>query len=177
MEFKPLNEKYDALARFDVVVPPEELARKDALPQMYADFKETLAQAEVALNGHKEKFKSELRYSAEDFKARCEATRKDFQENAPFGANYDVDSAQRICRDFHDTLDTLQVREQELRDGLAMFNIDHPPSKDLAATLKELDWLDRVWDLTDRWNRSWNNWKNMRFSSLVVRTMEEQCQK
>ena len=130
-----------------------------------------------SLAEHKESFKADLRHSAEEFVAKAETLRADFLARAPFGANYDVDTANRLVAEFTAALDELRTREVELREGLAMFDIDWPPSKDIAATARELDWLTKIWELTTKWNRSWKTWKSMKFASLVVKTMEDETAK
>ena len=49
--------------------------------------------------------------------------------------------------------------------------------QDLALTLKDLDVLEKVWTLTDEWNKTWEKWRTILFHQLDTQTLEEDALK
>lgn len=47
----------------------------------------------------------------------------------------------------------------------------------MALTLKDLELLEKVWALTDEWNKTWEKWRTILFHQLNTQVLEEDAMK
>uniref|UniRef100_A0A4W3H929 Dynein heavy chain linker domain-containing protein n=1 Tax=Callorhinchus milii TaxID=7868 RepID=A0A4W3H929_CALMI len=128
------------------------------------------------LKRQKERFKSGLIHSAEEFKKKTNAALEDFNSRGPFKSAVGAENALLLIAEFRVQLNILTNEENVIRSGLNIFKIDHPQSKDLQALDKDLERIQQIWEITKTWEESWNKWKYGTFSSLETQSMESMAQ-
>jgi dynein heavy chain len=67
----------------------------------------------------------------------------------------------------------LNKREEDLRFGLKHFDITLNSLKDLTDVESELDLLDKIWGIKQKWDTQWEAWKIMKFLDLDTEVMTE----
>lgn len=56
----------------------------------------------------------------------------------------------------------------DLKAGMDIFGIPQPAYKELAATERDLDLLEKIWVVVDEWNASYSSWKDGKFRDIKV---------
>ncbi|XP_030837708.1 dynein heavy chain 2, axonemal [Strongylocentrotus purpuratus] len=170
--FPPLYEQFSILEKYDVPIPDNVRATLDDLGNEWVSFQECLIDSDVMLKKHKEKFKTGLIHSAEEFKKTSHQTLEDFQTSGPFSSQMSCDDALVSIAATREKVTDLKAQEATIRRGLNIFKIDQPPSKEIQQLDKDLDFIENVWQLTKEWEELWNTWKVGTFASLVTTEME-----
>ncbi|XP_033636218.1 dynein heavy chain 2, axonemal-like isoform X2 [Asterias rubens] len=170
--FPPLHEQFAILEKYDVAIPDEVRHMLDELDNEWITFQQCLLDSDVMLKKHKEKFKTGLIHSSEEFKKSIASLLDDFSSNGPFNSALGCDEALQQVSHIRDQVNSLKEQEATLRKGLGIFKIDQPPSKEIQQIDKDLDHLETVWQLTKEWEGLWNTWKVGRFHELVTTEME-----
>lgn len=171
--FEPLAAQYALLENFDVVVPDDELERLKGLENAYVVFNKTTADAKKLLQNKKETFKTELLRDLDQFSKSLSVLREEFLSQAPFGADCTPLEAFAIVEEFRSIHLQKEAREQELKSGLRIFDIEHPPYKEMTELQREIDLLDEVWRLTAEWDAAYAEWKTIFFRDLQPEEMDE----
>eukprot|EP01105_Mastigella_eilhardi_P001895 TRINITY_DN122_c1_g4_i2.p1 TRINITY_DN122_c1_g4~~TRINITY_DN122_c1_g4_i2.p1 ORF type:complete len:4382 (+),score=1298.66 TRINITY_DN122_c1_g4_i2:875-14020(+) len=175
--FEPLEAQYRALKRFEVVIDAAEQTSRESLPTAWATFRQTLLDADQTLKHKKERFKSDLVKQMKDFAQAVTNFHQDLTSKGPFAANIPSEKAFKMIKDIRSHYDQLLERESKLRSGLELFNMDAPPNKELIGILKEVETLEKVWLLSEEWNKAWENWRTIAFTELDVQSMEAEALK
>ncbi|KAG5853301.1 hypothetical protein ANANG_G00071700 [Anguilla anguilla] len=128
-------------------------------------FQQALLDSEAMLKKNKERFKSSLIVSAEEFKRKMHGVVDDFHESA-----LEQVSALRS------QLETLKEEELTIRHGLAIFKIEQPPSKEVHKMEEDLDLLQQVWQIRQEWEDHWEEWKVGQLVALETESMESTAQ-
>ena len=87
-----------------------------------------------------------------------------------------VAQAQDFVTSTRTQLAQLKLQEAQLRRGLSIFKIEHPPSREIQTLDKDLDSLELIWELVSEWEASWDGWKQGKFGELVTDDMEMNAQ-
>ncbi|XP_074244239.1 dynein axonemal heavy chain 2 isoform X4 [Saimiri boliviensis] len=171
-QIPPIHEQFAILEKYEVPVQDSVLEMLDSLNGEWVVFQQTLLDSEQMLRKHKEKFKTGLIHSADDFKKKAHMLLEDFEFKGPFTSNVGHMSALEQITQVRAMLMAMREEENSLRANLGLFKIEQPPSKDLQNLEKELDALQQVWEITRDWEENWNQWKTGRFLTLQTDTME-----
>uniref|UniRef100_A0A2K5ICV1 Dynein axonemal heavy chain 2 n=1 Tax=Colobus angolensis palliatus TaxID=336983 RepID=A0A2K5ICV1_COLAP len=171
-QIPPIHEQFAILEKYEVPVEDSVLEMLDSLNGEWAVFQQTLLDSEQMLKKYKEKFKTGLIHSADDFKKKAHTLLEDFEFKGPFTSNVGHMSALDQIAQVRAMLMAMREEENSLRANLGIFKIEQPPSKDLQNLEKELDALQQVWEITRDWEENWNEWKTGRFLTLQTETME-----
>uniref|UniRef100_A0A2K6FUH7 Dynein axonemal heavy chain 2 n=1 Tax=Propithecus coquereli TaxID=379532 RepID=A0A2K6FUH7_PROCO len=171
-QIPPIHEQFAILEKYEVLVEDSVLEMLDSLNGEWVIFQQTLLDSEQMLKKHKEKFKTGLIHSADDFKKKAHTLLEDFELKGPFTSNVDYMSALDQIAQVRATLMAMREEENSLRSNLGIFKIEQPASKDLQNLEKELDALQQVWEITRDWEENWNQWKMGRFLTLQTEAME-----
>ncbi|XP_077826327.1 dynein axonemal heavy chain 2 isoform X1 [Macaca mulatta] len=171
-QIPPIHEQFAILEKYEVPVEDSVLEMLDSLNGEWVVFQQTLLDSEQMLKKYKEKFKTGLIHSADDFKKKAHTLLEDFEFKGPFTSNVGHMSALDQIGQVRAMLMTMREEENSLRANLGIFKIEQPPSKDLQNLEKELDALQQVWEITRDWEENWNEWKTGRFLTLQTETME-----
>ncbi|XP_077988088.1 dynein axonemal heavy chain 2-like [Glandiceps talaboti] len=174
--FPPLHEQFSILEKYDVSIPEETQAMLDELSNEWVSFQQCIIDSDAMLKKYKEKFKSGLIASAEEFKKNVHNLADDFHSNGPFSSTIQCEDALKQIGEVRGKLNELKEQETTLRRGLNIFKIDQPPNKEVIALDKDLDYIEQIWTLTTEWEGLWNDWKVGRFNDLVTTDMESTAQ-
>ncbi|XP_058531818.1 dynein axonemal heavy chain 2 isoform X3 [Ochotona princeps] len=171
-QIPPIHEQFAILEKYEVPVPDSVLEMLDSLNGEWVSFQQTLLDSEQMLKKNKEKFKTGLIHSADDFKKKAHTLLEDFEFKGPFTSNVGYVTALEQIAQVRATLMAMREEESSLRHNLGIFKIEQPVSKDLQNLEKELDALQQVWEITRDWEENWNQWKTGRFLTLQTENME-----
>uniref|UniRef100_A0A8C8ZZR2 Dynein axonemal heavy chain 2 n=1 Tax=Prolemur simus TaxID=1328070 RepID=A0A8C8ZZR2_PROSS len=171
-QISPIHEQFAILEKYEVLVEDSVLEMLDSLNGEWVVFQQTLLDSEQMLKKHKEKFKTGLIHSADDFKKKAHNLLEDFEVKGPFSSNVGYMAALDQIAQVRATLMAMREEENSLRSNLGIFKIEQPASKDLQNLEKELDALQQVWEITRDWEENWNQWKMGQFLTLQTEAME-----
>uniref|UniRef100_A0A8C4Z8H0 Dynein, axonemal, heavy chain 2 n=1 Tax=Gadus morhua TaxID=8049 RepID=A0A8C4Z8H0_GADMO len=169
----PIHDQFAILAKYEVTV---DLRMLEGLSSQWLWFQQAVVDGDVMLRKNKEKFKSRLVFSSEDFKKKTQATLQEFTSTGPFSSAASGEAALEQIQDLRAQLESQKEEEGTLRQGLNIFKIVQPPSKDLQALEKDLESLQQVWEASQQWSSNWKQWKTGAFLSLQTETMESTAQ-
>ncbi|CAG9579057.1 unnamed protein product [Danaus chrysippus] len=171
--FPPITEKMTTLAKFEVELSSDMTTRHENIPVMWAEYLALLEEAKKALELNKDKFKTELLVQAEEFKEAAKDFCEDFYKTAPCSSDVTGKDALSQLKAYRDHLNALRAQEQQIRDGLAVFNLTTPVNLDLQKMEKELEKLEEVWGLVFQWEESWEKYKTQTFWEMETDEMED----
>uniref|UniRef100_F6YZ23 Dynein axonemal heavy chain 2 n=1 Tax=Monodelphis domestica TaxID=13616 RepID=F6YZ23_MONDO len=171
-QIPPIHEQFAILEKYEVQVPENVLEMLESLDSEWLSFQQVLVDSEQMLKRHKEKFKTGLIHSADDFKKKAHALLEDFDSKGPFTSSVGFAGALEQIAAMRAMLANMREEENTLHSNLGIFKIEQPPSKDLQNLEKELDALQQVWEITRDWEENWSQWKTGQFLTLQTETME-----
>uniref|UniRef100_A0A8C3P4G2 Dynein axonemal heavy chain 2 n=1 Tax=Chrysemys picta bellii TaxID=8478 RepID=A0A8C3P4G2_CHRPI len=171
-QIPPIHEQFAILEKYEVAVDEGVLQTLGALNSEWLSFQQCILESDVMLKKHKEKFKTGLIHSADDFKKKAQILLQDFGTKGPFTCAVSCETALEQIAAMRQLLATMKDEESTLRSNLGIFKIEQPASKDLQKLEKELDYLQQVWEITKEWEDHWNEWKTGSFKTLQTEVME-----
>uniref|UniRef100_G1NZY7 Dynein axonemal heavy chain 2 n=1 Tax=Myotis lucifugus TaxID=59463 RepID=G1NZY7_MYOLU len=171
-QIPPIHEQFAILEKYEVPVADSVLEMLNSLNGEWVIFQQTLLDSEQMLKKHKEKFKTSLIHSADDFKKKAHNLLEEFGTKGPFTSSVGHQTALDQIAQMRAMLNAMRDEENTLRANLGIFKIEQPASKDLQNLEKELDALQQIWEITRDWEENWNQWKTGRFLNLQTETME-----
>ncbi|XP_041988681.1 dynein axonemal heavy chain 2 isoform X2 [Aricia agestis] len=171
--FPPISAKMVILEKYDVEVRAEVIARHENIPIAWLEYLNVLQEAKKALEMSSDTFKSDLLEQAEELKHIAKDFCEEFYQTAPCGAEISSKDALAQLRGFRERTNKLRNQEQAIRDGLAVFNMTIPVNLDLQKMEKELEKLEEVWELVNKWEESWEKYKDQRFWEMETDEMED----
>ena len=71
-----------------------------------------------------------------------------------------------------------QRREKEtlLKQGMEMFKIEKPPQNDLKEVGLELELLQKIWDLVDKWKKQSDDWKTCQLKTFNKEVVSDEVE-
>ncbi|KNC97489.1 uncharacterized protein SPPG_07404 [Spizellomyces punctatus DAOM BR117] len=175
-QFGPIREQYEILEKYEVQIKAEEKTLLETLPVSWANFQQTITDAEKSLQESKAKFKAELLSSVEDFGKYTSSIRDEFTAKGPFHASFGVEKALRAISEYRNTVQIAANNERNLKKGLSVFQLEQSPSKDLEAMQTSLELLSQIWQLYQEWNNAYEGWRTKPFLSLDAAEVDESVQ-
>ncbi|XP_069502374.1 dynein axonemal heavy chain 2 [Ambystoma mexicanum] len=171
-QIPPIHEQFAILEKYEV--PVNEITQNMllSLNTVWLAFQQSIIDSDVMLNKYKEKFKTGLIHSAEEFKKKAHAIMEDFASKGPFTSNIGCDPALEQLAAIQEMLNAMKAEENTIRSGLGIFKIEHPLSKELQALERDLEAITQVWEATKEWETNWAEWKVGGFQTLQTETME-----
>ncbi|XP_028810290.1 dynein heavy chain 2, axonemal isoform X2 [Denticeps clupeoides] len=167
-----IHEQFAILEKYEVTVEQSITETLEVLNGDWVWFQQVVTDSEVMLKKHKDKFKSSLLSSAQEFQKKMQNTVQEFNSTGPFASAVGLEPALQQISAMCMQLQTLKDEEDNIRHGLGIFTIDQPSSKDIQSLEKDLNDLHQVWEITQQWEQHWSEWKTGRFSSLQTESME-----
>ncbi|XP_035375794.1 dynein heavy chain 2, axonemal [Electrophorus electricus] len=175
-QIPPIHEQFAILEKYEVTVEQDIQEMLEALNGEWLWFQQVLIDSDIMLKKTKDKFKSSLIFSAEEFKKKMQTTLQDFSSAGPFGSNVSSEAALEQIAVLQVQLESLKEEEGTIRHGLSIFKIEQPTSKDIQSLEKDLDHLQQVWEISQQWDAHWNEWKTGEFALLQTENMENTAQ-
>ncbi|XP_074081620.1 dynein axonemal heavy chain 2 isoform X1 [Macrotis lagotis] len=171
-QIPPIHEQFTILEKYEVQVSEDVLEMLDNLNGEWVSFQQVLLDSDQMLKRQKEKFKTGLIHSADDFKKKARSLLEDFDSKGPFTSNVGFAAALDQIAAVRAMLTAMKDEENTLHSNLGIFKIEQPASKDLQNLEKELDALQQVWEITRDWEENWSQWKTGQFLTLQTDAME-----
>ncbi|CAH2077128.1 unnamed protein product, partial [Iphiclides podalirius] len=171
--FSPITDEMTTLAKFEVELSSDMVTRHENIPATWNDYLNLLEEAKKALELNKDKFKTELLEQAEEFKETAKVFCEEFYKTAPCSSDISGKDAMAQLKAFRNQLNALRAQEQQIRDGLAVFNLTTPVNLDLQKMEKELEKLEEVWELVVQWEDSWEKYRTQTFWEMETDEMED----
>ncbi|KAI4898373.1 hypothetical protein NFI96_012388, partial [Prochilodus magdalenae] len=175
-QIPPIHEQFAILEKYEVTVEREVQEMLEALNGEWLWFQQVVIDSDIMLKKHKDKFKSSLIFSAEEFKKKMQTTMQDFNSTGPFGSNVSSEAALEQISVLQAQLESLKEEESTIRHGLSIFKIEQPTSKDIQSMEKDIDYLQQVWEISQQWDDHWDEWKAGQFASLQTEHMDNTAQ-
>ncbi|XP_049338447.1 dynein axonemal heavy chain 2 [Astyanax mexicanus] len=175
-QIPPIHEQFAILEKYEVSVEREVQDLLEALNGEWQGFQQVVIDSDIMLKKHKDKFKSGLFFSAEEFKKKMQTTMQDFNSTGPFGSNVSSEAALEQISVLRAQLESLKEEEGTIRHGLSIFKTEQPTSKDMQNLEKDIDYLLQVWEISQQWDTHWDEWKAGQFASLQTENMESTAQ-
>ncbi|KAJ8389320.1 hypothetical protein AAFF_G00121850 [Aldrovandia affinis] len=175
-QIPPIQEQFTILEKYEVSVEPAVHEMLEDLSGEWLRFQEALIDSEGMLKKNKEKFRSSLIISGEEFKKKMHATVDDFHESGPFSSAVTSAVALERVSSLHIQLEALKEEELTIRHGLAIFKIEQPPSKEVHGMEIDLEYLQQVWQIRHEWEGHWEEWKVGQLAALQTESMESTAQ-
>ncbi|CEG44893.1 flagellar inner arm dynein 1 heavy chain beta [Plasmopara halstedii] len=170
--FEPLQHKYDLLAEFDVQVTEEEQRDLNNLKSNWEAYEAILLDATTMLHKCKVSMKQSVQDSVADLNSIMTDLRAEAEATLPYSGEQQTKRAHQILADFQKKMESARSRQDTLRKGLKIFNIEEFKNDGFVQTEKDLELLQQIWTLTDEWEVVWASWKNTVFYNIEVDTME-----
>ncbi|XP_018599950.2 dynein heavy chain 2, axonemal [Scleropages formosus] len=175
-QIPPIHEQFAILEKYEVTVDQDVQERLESLNGDWVGFQQVLIDSDVMLKKHKDRFKCSLLFSADEFKKKMQATTQDFYSTGPFTSTVTSQCALEQVSIIRTQLESLKQEEDTIRQGLSIFKIEQPLSKDIQSLVKDLDYLQQVWQIAQQWEAHWDEWKAGQFVALETESMENTAQ-
>ena len=108
------------------------------------EFQQCLIDSDAMLKKCKEKFRSGLLTSSEEFKKSVAYLEDEFQLRGPYSAKTYVNDALAAAEAFSNQVIVLKEQEDSIRRGLNIFKIEQQNSKALQSIEKDIGYLEQV---------------------------------
>ncbi|XP_062240587.1 dynein axonemal heavy chain 2 [Platichthys flesus] len=171
-----IHEQFALLEKYEVPVEQDVQEMLGVLNGDWVWFQQVLIDSDIMLQKQKEKFKSSLLLSSEEFKKNIQATLEEFSNTGPFESALTTQAALKQIAEHRKQLEALKQEESAILQGLGFFKIEQPPSKCVRVLEKDIDHLQQVWEIRQEWNSNWNIWKVGQFVTLRTENMESIAQ-
>ncbi|XP_064408838.1 dynein axonemal heavy chain 2 [Latimeria chalumnae] len=172
----PIHEQFAILEKYEVIVEDSVHAMLESLNGEWMSYQQCLIDSDTMLKKHKEKFKTGLIHSADEFKKKVRSLVDDFISKGPFTTHIGCSTALEQIAAIRQQLNQMKSEESSIRSGLIIFKIEQPPSKEMQAFERELDLLQQAWDMAKEWEDSWKEWKAGKFATLETDIMDQTAQ-
>ncbi|KAI8821286.1 dynein heavy chain and region D6 of dynein motor-domain-containing protein [Fimicolochytrium jonesii] len=175
-QFRPIREQYEILEKYEVQIKDDEKALLETLPVKWQAFQQTIADSGKTLQEYKSKFKADLLTAIDDFSRTTSSLREEFLGKGPFNAGFGVEKALKCIQEYRVALNNAVNSEDQLKKGLAVFQLEQPPSKDVEFMTNTLELLSQIWTLFEEWNNMYETWRLRPFLTLDAGEVDESVQ-
>ncbi|KAG5894356.1 hypothetical protein JTB14_031917 [Gonioctena quinquepunctata] len=176
-QFPLMHDQILTLNKYSVPIPDTVRNLEKNIPKEWANYLDILEQAEKMLEYSKQHFKSGLLEEAEISRKETRELLHTFLKEGPFTSEVNAKGAKEYLTDMRDRLLEMKMRDEDLRNDLAIFGLSSPESVDLSRLEGELTAMETVWQLVEEWDTAWIKYKSGEFWSIETWEMEETAQK
>lgn len=171
-KFISIEEKYQLLEKHSFSVPPSEIEDKSNLMTEHEQFVSFLETQYKKLEQEQEKYRLRLKSEQEQLGKTIVDAESEFKSRGPFSAeNNTIRQAKRQLRDFRKQLESMKMEENRLKSGLKVFQIEMGQFKEMGTIAKDLESLEKLWDLHEQWEKTTDRWRLTKFLELDVEEM------
>ncbi|KAM9855172.1 dynein axonemal heavy chain 2-like [Aulostomus maculatus] len=167
-----LHEQFAILDKYNAPVEQSVKDLRVALNGEWEWFQQVLIDSDIMLQKHKETFKSSNINSSVKVKEMLQQTVQQFNSTGPFDGVLTPELALEQIADHRSQLESLKQQESTIIHGLSFFRIEQQPSESIQTMEKDMNNLQKVWEITQEWNIHWNMWKVHHFTMLQTENME-----
>jgi hypothetical protein len=136
-----------------------------------------LSEAYQIINKSYINLKTEVDHSIEDFKREVQDNKRNFQQQAPYAVDKNMDNvkAREKLMEFQATTKELREKEEDMKFGLDIFEIEPIVYHELTLVEKEMAQLQEIWGVKEEWDAEWDNWKVVSFRELKIDDMDDRA--
>ena len=176
---EPILGKFRCLMDYEVVMANNIDPR--CLSDLWKHFEECLSTGDQVLRKSKEKFKTGLLSSTDEFKRNASSLLYNFNETGPFEISTEfnelenTENALKNISIARESVDKLRKQQDILSKGLAIFKINAGENDELNGLELDLKYLETIWAHNSEWKRLTEEWYRGSFRQLVTTDMEIQA--
>ncbi|CCW65070.1 unnamed protein product [Phytomonas sp. EM1] len=178
--FEPLRDRF-ALITSEAYnfggVDAADVARCEALPEVFEDYIERFNAVRRQLDIYKEQFKHDLETDLRGLISSSFALYQQVREEAPTRWGMATTEAFAQLAVMARRAEALRQTEQDLQHGIEIFNLTKPTLEDLTHAEEQLAVLRTLWGLVEKWQRRRHEWMHMYFMKLNSDLMLEGLEK
>lgn len=139
----------------------EDREKLNGLDDAWNRFRDGLEEANIIIQKSYATLKTEMDHSIEDFKKEVQENKKNFQNQAPYSVDKNTDNqkAREKLHEFRQITKELREKEEEMKFGLEIFDIEPMAYPELSIVEKEIHLLTEIWSVKEQWDSEWNKWK------------------
>ena len=137
----------------------------NGLDDAWNRFRDGLEEANLIIQKSYATLKTEMDHSIDDFKKEVQENKKNFQNQAPYSVDKNMDNqkAREKLHEFKLATKELREKEEEMKFGLEIFDIEPMAYPELSIVEKEITLLSEIWTVKEEWDTEWNKWKQEKF--------------
>jgi len=149
----------------------------NGLDEAWLKFKEGLDEANQIIQKSYQQLKTEMDHTIDDFKKEVQENKKNFHQQAPYAVDKNMDNAKAKEKlfEFKGTTKELREKEEEMKFGLDIFDIEPMSYPELNLVEKEMAQLFEIWAVKEEWDGEWDSWKNVTFYELRIDDMDDRA--
>lgn len=87
----------------------------------------------------------------------------------------DNQKAREKLHEFRLATKELREKEEEMKFGLEIFDIEPMAYPELSIVEKEITLLSEIWTVKEQWDSEWNKWKQEKFYELNIDMMDDRA--
>jgi dynein heavy chain len=135
------------------------------LDDAWNKFNEGLGEAFQIINKSYISLKAEMDHTIDDFKKEVLENKRNFQQQAPYAVDKTMDNlkAKEKLQEFRASTKELRDKEEDMKFGLDIFEIEPVQYHELAFVEREMNQLNEIWTVKEQWDSEWDNWKVIPF--------------
>ena len=131
------------------------------LEDAWIKFRDGLEESNLIIQKSYAQLKTEMDHTIDDFKKEVQENKKNFQNQAPYSVDKNIDNqkAKEKLHEFKQITKELREKEEEMKFGLEIFDIEPMAYPELSIVEKEITLLTEIWNVKEQWDNEWNRWK------------------
>lgn len=116
-------------------------------------------------------------HTIDDFKKEVQENKKNFQQHAPYAVDKNMDNskAREKLMEFRMATKELREKEEDMKFGLDIFDIEPMAYPELNLVEKEMAQLFEIWSVKEEWDGEWDSWKDITFYQLRIDDMDDRA--
>jgi hypothetical protein len=177
---EPIRIKFKFIQQREEDIQNNELTEDDKanlglLDEKFQEFQDNLDECQKTIKRCQALLRKDVEDQMEDFKKDCVDLKNAFRQNAP--TSYDKENkakAEDNVRSFEKLGDYknqtifLRGREEELKFGLDIFDLEQGSYPEIVQVEKEIEFLNDMWSIKRDWDIKWDELKEVQFYKLPV---------
>ena len=116
-------------------------------------------------------------HTMDDFKKEVQENKRNFQQQAPYAVDKAMDNskAKEKLQEFRASTNELRDKEEDMKFGLDIFEIEPVQYHELAFVEREMKQLNEIWTVKEQWDGEWDAWKAVSFYDLKMDDMDDRA--
>lgn len=161
------------LEKYSDDLPAEDSQRLQNLDKNWQSFSDFVHTSGVSLQSNKEKSKEELLSKSQDFERHIKNIVEEYTISGPFGPSWKSDEAFAQLDGLKEKVKELNKSDNDISDGLIIFNIDRPLCKELITLNEKIEMLVLIWHLSEEWEQVHQKWQKTKIVQADRKEMME----
>ena len=171
--FPTVNQLAEVLEKYHDEMPSDQANKLHNLDKNWETFSDFVHNAGLSLQSNKEKSKEELLSKSHDFERHIKNIVEEYTISGPFGPSWKSDEAFTQLDGLKEKVDELNKNDNDISEGLVIFNIDRPLCKELNSLAEKLNMLVLIWHLSEEWEQVHLKWQKTKIVEADLSEMME----